>query len=197
MPSTPFLSLTLPLLLSPCVCLGLHFRLQWTNEEATQCDKRVILRARRQSLHSHSISRRSQQPSGREQEGRWGGRQRGWTFLPPWRHWSGWEEGSEERVGGRDQGVCKEDVSWRLEGLSYRIHLEPTGFPPPPSSDPSTLFCSALLPSNSRLSCFLAELWLHVFLISSVCCRFAEQRKVYVLGNTAADRCQRAPWTVA
>lgn len=97
---------------------GLHFRLHWTYEEATQCDKRVILRVRRQSLHRYSIIRRSQRSCGKRRK------QRGWTFQPPHRHWSGWEEGSEERVGGGDQGVCKEDVSWRLEGLSFRIQRE-------------------------------------------------------------------------
>lgn len=102
------------------MCLGLHFRLQWTCEEATQCDKRVILRVRQQSLQSHSISGRSQWLSGRERQG-------GWTFQPLQRHWSGCEEGSEERVGCRDQGVCKEDVSGRL-GLSYTIHSKTRGF---------------------------------------------------------------------
>lgn len=58
----------------------------------------------------------------REAGGQWG-----WTFQPLWRHWSGWEEGSEERVGCRDQGVCKEDVSWRL-GLSYTIRSKTRGF---------------------------------------------------------------------
>lgn len=57
------------LITCPPVCLSLHFRLQWTYVEATQCDKRVIWRVRRQSLHSHSISGRSQQPSGREKQG--------------------------------------------------------------------------------------------------------------------------------
>lgn len=114
---------------------GLHFRLHWTYEEATQCDKRVILRVRRQSLHRYSIIRRSQRSCGKRRK------QRGWTFQPPHRHWSGWEEGSEERVGGVDQGVCKEDVSWRLEGLSFRIQRELNWFFPPPLVSSSLLCC--------------------------------------------------------
>lgn len=148
---------------------GLHFRLHWTYEEATQCDKRVILRVRRQSLHRYSIIRRSQRSCGKRRK------QRGWTFQPPHRHWSGWEEGSEERVGGVDQGVCKEDVSWRLEGLSFRIQRELNWFFFPTSG---FLFLALLFVYMSSLAlaymvpCFSAELRPDMFFYSSVCCRF-------------------------
>ncbi len=107
-------------------------------------------------------------------------------------------------MGGGDQGVCKEDVSGRLEGLAYRIHLEPNRFfshSDPSLKSSSSLFChlflSPLLLLIWMLSCFHAELWFDVFFLSSVCCRFAEQTSACALGNTAAGRGQSAPWTVA
>lgn len=184
----------MPLITCPPVCLSLHFRLQWTYVEATQCDKRVILRVRRQSLHSHSISGRSQQPSRREKQG-------GKGHSSVCRD----AEVGEKRVGHGDQGVCKEDVSWRL-GLSYRIHLETNWFlsclnPPPEML--IQLVLSLISVSHSplpkqMLSYFHAELCFDMFFLSSVCCcRFAEQRRACTPGNTAAGRGQRAPWTVA
>lgn len=50
-------------------------------------------------------------------------------------------------MGCGDQGVCKEDVSWRL-GLSYRIHLETNwflSFSDPPLECSSSLFCPSFL----------------------------------------------------
>lgn len=114
---------------------------------------------RRQSLHGYSIRRRSQLPSGRERE-----RERG--DIPASVETLEWVRRGVRRegVGGGDQGVCKEDVSRRLEGLSFRIRIDFL-----PALDPvwNSLLQLALLFITCMLSCFCAELQFDVFL--SVC----------------------------